>query len=58
MARSKSLQAIAEEFGVSVNAVKTHASHIYQKLDTHSREELMRLVIERSRSDLRTGKPR
>ncbi len=58
MARSKSLQAIAEEFGVSVNTVKTHASHIYQKLDTHSREELMRLVIERSRSDLRTGKPR
>lgn len=52
MARSKSLQAIAEEFGVSINTVKTHASHIYQKLDVHSREELMRQVIEISRAHL------
>lgn len=46
---SKSLKAIAEEFGVSLNTIKTHTSHIYRKIDVHSREELMRAVIERSR---------
>ena len=45
LACSKSLKAIARNFGVSLNTVKTHTSHIY---DVHSREELMELVIERS----------
>lgn len=50
LACSKSLKAIADDFGVSLNTVKTHTSHIYRKLDVHSREELMHLVIEQSKS--------
>ena len=37
----KNVQTIADEQGVSVNTIKTHMAHVYQKLDIHSREELM-----------------
>lgn len=52
LACSKSLKAIASDFGVSLNTVKTHTSHIYRKLDVHSREELMHLIIEQSKTRL------
>ena len=38
---------IQEELGVSYNTVKTHAKHIYRKLDVHSQQELIDLVERR-----------
>lgn len=38
---------IADELGVSQNTVKTHVRHIYDKLDVHSRQELLDLVAQR-----------
>lgn len=35
---------IAEELDVSINTVKTHAAHTYQKLGVHSRDELIELL--------------
>ena len=40
IARGRSMAAIAEELFVSENTVRTHAKHIYTKLDIHSRQEL------------------
>lgn len=34
------LREIADEMSTSVNTVKTHMVHVYQKLDVHSRDEL------------------
>lgn len=42
--RGKSVAAIARETFLSQNTVKTHVSHIYQKLDVHSRDELISYV--------------
>lgn len=42
--RGKSVPAIASEAYLSPNTVKTHLSHVYQKLDVHSRDELVRFV--------------
>ncbi|WP_302404487.1 response regulator transcription factor [Adlercreutzia equolifaciens] len=42
--RGRSIQSIAEEEVVSQNTVKTHVSHIYQKCDVHSREQLAKLA--------------
>ena len=39
-----SLREIADEMNVSINTVKTHTSHIYQKLGIHSRLELAELI--------------
>ncbi len=39
--RGKSVPAIAAETYLSRNTVKTHIVHIYQKLDVHSRDELI-----------------
>lgn len=40
----RSLREMAVGMGVSVNTVKTHVAHVYQKLDVHSREEVIELV--------------
>ncbi|MDR1184393.1 MAG: LuxR C-terminal-related transcriptional regulator, partial [Coriobacteriales bacterium] len=39
--RGKSVPAIARESFLSQNTIKTHVSHIYQKLAVHSRDELI-----------------
>ena len=44
LVRGRSIQSIAEDVMLSQNTVKTHVSHIYQKCETHSREELIRLI--------------
>lgn len=44
MVRERSLQSIADETGITLNTVKTHALHIYQKTGVHSREELFKLI--------------
>lgn len=41
--RGRSLRSIASETFLSYNTVKTHVSHIYQKLSVHTREELIGL---------------
>lgn len=42
--RGRSIKSIAEEEVVSQNTVKTHVSHIYQKCNAHSREQLAKLA--------------
>lgn len=46
-ARGKSHVAIAEELHIGSATVKTHSSNIYQKLNIHSRDELIDLVEKR-----------
>ncbi len=46
LARGRSAQRIADTFVVSKETARTHIRHVYQKLDVHSREELMDLVEE------------
>ncbi len=46
-ARGKSYAAIAGELHIGAATVKTHSSNIYQKLDIHSRDELITLVEKR-----------
>lgn len=42
--RGRSVPAIASETYLSRNTVKTHIVHIYQKLDVHSRDELILFI--------------
>lgn len=42
--RGKSVPAVAAEVLLSVNTVRTHIAHIYQKFDVHSRDELVAVV--------------
>lgn len=37
---------IADELGISAGTVKAHVSHIYQKINVHSRDELVASVRE------------
>lgn len=41
IARGRNLQTIGEEMHLSLNTIKTHVKHIYQKCDVHNQEELM-----------------
>lgn len=43
-ARGKSCSAVAEELHIGPATVKTHSSNIYQKLNIHSRDELITFV--------------
>ena len=43
-AKGRSATYIAEKLFISVNTVKTHLANIYQKMDIHSRQELISLV--------------
>lgn len=49
--RGRELQTIAEMESLSRNTVKTHISHIYQKMGVHTREELVMAVERLARSD-------
>lgn len=42
--RGKSVSAIATDFFLSKNTVRSHVAHIYQKMDVHTRDELLELV--------------
>jgi DNA-binding CsgD family transcriptional regulator len=44
--RGRNIKSIATEMSLSMNTIKTHVSHIYGKLNAHSREELMRHIEE------------
>lgn len=44
LAKGRDGRFIADEYVLSYNTVKTHIKHIYQKLDVHSRQELIDLV--------------
>lgn len=44
IARGNSVAAIAERLIISENTVRTHAKHIYSKLDIHKRQELLELL--------------
>lgn len=44
IARGNSVAAIAERLVISENTVRTHAKHIYTKLDIHKRQELLDLL--------------
>ena len=46
IARGTSVAAIAERLIISENTVRTHAKHIYTKLDIHKRQELLDLLHE------------
>ena len=46
MAKGRSAPRIQEELHLSMNTVNTHTSHIYQKLQVHSRQELLDLLEE------------
>lgn len=46
IARGNSMAAIAERLVISENTVRTHAKHIYAKLDIHKRQELLDMLHE------------
>ncbi len=49
LVRGRDLPYIRDELGISRNTVGTHIRHIYQKLDVHSKQELLSLVEEELR---------
>ena len=46
IARGNSMAAIADRLVISENTVRTHAKHIYTKLDIHRRQELLDMLSE------------
>jgi len=44
LARGRTTARIQDELHISVNTVNTHVKHVFQKLDVHSRQELLDLV--------------
>lgn len=44
LAQGRSMRSVAEELVVSENTIRTHAKHIYAKLDVHKRKELQELI--------------
>lgn len=44
IARGNSMASIAERLVISENTVRTHAKHIYAKLDIHKRQELLDML--------------
>ena len=50
LADGQSRKQIAEELTVSDQTVKSHVSHIYAKLDVHSKEELAALIERNAQS--------
>jgi DNA-binding NarL/FixJ family response regulator len=42
---------VAERMFVSAGTVKTHLTHVFRKLDLHSRTELTALAVERTKAD-------
>ncbi len=52
----KSLGEIADEFGVSLNTVKTHLKQVYRKTETKGHSDLVRLVL-RGAAGVGGGRP-
>ena len=52
LAKGMARPAICEELCISEGTERTHVRHIYQKLDVHSRDELMALVEKETREQL------
>lgn len=48
MAQGRSATFIGEELFVSTNTVRKHIAHVYEKLDVHSKQELLTLVQQES----------
>ena len=46
IARGNSMASIAERLVISENTVRTHAKHIYTKLDIHKRQELLDMLAD------------
>lgn len=44
LARGRTLGAMEERFVLSRNTIKMHVKHVYQKLDVHSKEEVIDMV--------------
>ena len=44
LVRGRSVTSVAKMMNLSQNTIKTHIEHIYKKLDTHSREDLLSKV--------------
>jgi DNA-binding CsgD family transcriptional regulator len=44
LVRGKSAKTIADNTYISYNTIKTHMSHIYHKMNIHSREEMIQIV--------------
>lgn len=49
LARGRNLPFIQQELHLAEGTVRTHVNHIYQKLDIHSRQELISLLAEEGR---------
>ncbi len=45
MARGRNRDYIQEALVISKNTVKVHVKHIYQKMDVHSHQELIDMVV-------------
>ncbi|MEG0375744.1 MAG: LuxR C-terminal-related transcriptional regulator [Raoultibacter sp.] len=45
MAMGRSAKYIVKELTVSHNTTRTHVKHIYEKLNIHSKQELLDLVL-------------
>lgn len=54
IAKGRSTPRIQDELSLSMNTVNTHTSHIYQKLNVHSRQELLDLIEETEPEELTT----
>ena len=44
LVRGRSASSIGSQLSMSTETARTHIRHIYQKIDIHSREELMDIV--------------
>ena len=44
VAMGRSAQYIADDLTISYNTVRTHIKHVYEKLNIHSKQELIDLV--------------
>ena len=45
IAMGRSAKYIAEELTISHNTTRTHIKHVYEKLNIHSKQELLDLVL-------------
>ena len=52
LVRGRGSTYISQELCISVQTVKTHTKHIYDKLEVHSREELLTLVEQTRRGEI------
>lgn len=54
LARGRTTTRIEAELGISTNTVNTHVRHVFQKLDVHSRQELLD-AVEAQAQEVATG---